>query len=257
MKPPMFETEERGDVAILRLAHGKASALDIELCEGLAATLDALEASPAKAVVLTGSGRIFSAGVDLKRLIEEGAPYVERFFPALAATMLRLFRFEKPLVAAINGHAIAGGCVMALACDYRVMADGGGRIGMPEFHVGVSYPAVVVEIVRAALPANRLAEVLILGTNWKPGEALERGIVNEVVPDGRALDRALEVAALMGSLPAAAFALTKRQLRAPALECLARHGEAIDRESFSIWRSDATRARIRDYVARMLSVPPK
>ena len=253
----MFESEERGDVTILRLAHGKASAMDIELCEGLAAKLDALERSAAKAIVLTGTGRIFSAGVDLKRLIDGGAPYVERFFPALAAAMLRLFRFEKPLVGAINGHAIAGGCVMALACDYRVMADGGGRIGMPEFHVGVSYPAAVVEIVRAALPPNRLAEVLILGTNWKPGEALERGIVNEIVPDERVLERAIEMAAVMGGLPAEAFALTKRQLRAPALEFLAKHGEAIDRESFAIWRSEATLARIRDYVARTLSAPPK
>ena len=248
----MFETEERGDVTILRLAHGKASAMDIELCEALAAKLDALEGSAAKAIVLTGTGRIFSAGVDLKRLIDGGTPYVERFFPALAATMLRLFRFEKPLVAAINGHAIAGGCVMALGCDYRVMADGGGRIGMPEFHVGVAYPAAVVEIVRAALPPNRLAEVLILGTNWTPGEALERGIVNEVVPGERVLERALEVAALMGGLPAEAFALTKRQLRAHALDFLAARGEAIDRESFAIWRSEATIARIRDYVARTL-----
>ncbi|HUP65196.1 MAG TPA: enoyl-CoA hydratase/isomerase family protein [Thermoanaerobaculia bacterium] len=249
----MFESERKGAVAVLRLAHGKASAMDIELVEGLTSKLDELERSDAKAIVLTGSGRIFSAGVDLKRLIDGGVAYVDRFFPALSALVLRLYRIEKPVIAAINGHAIAGGCVMALACDYRVMSSGGGRIGMPEFHVGVAFPASVIEVVRNALPSNRLSEVLMLGNSWKADEALQRGIVDEVVADERVMERGLEVAGVMSGLPADAFALTKRQLRAPSLAFLAREGEALDREAFAIWRSETTQARIRDYVARTLS----
>lgn len=248
----MIELERRNGIAILRLAHGKASAMDIELLEALARKLDEVESSDASAIVLTGTGRIFSAGVDLKRVIEGGAAYVERFFPLLCSSMLRLFAVEKPIVAAINGHAIAGGCVMALACDYRIMSSAGGRIGMPELHVGVSYPAAVLEIVRSAVPPHLVTKILLLGATWTADEALGQGIVNESLPDDRVLDRALEVARVMEGMPAEAIALAKRQLRAPAREVLAAHGAAIDRESLAIWRSDATLDRIKAYVAKTL-----
>src|SRR5690348_4539859 len=104
----MIERETIDGITVLRLAHGKASAMDVELCEAIMRELRG--ANDARAVILTGSGTIFSAGVDLFRMTNEGAPYVDRFFPLLREALEALFRFPRPIVAAVNGHAIAGGC---------------------------------------------------------------------------------------------------------------------------------------------------
>src|SRR5262245_56968480 len=118
----MIDTSEREGVRTLRINHGKAGALDLELCEALHAAFR--EADSARALVLTGTGRIFSAGVDLPRLLADGEPYTRRFLTALDACFRTLFELERPVVAAINGHAIAGGCILACACDARWMAEG-------------------------------------------------------------------------------------------------------------------------------------
>src|SRR5918997_4066562 len=129
----MIERNDHNGIVTLRLAHGKASALDIELVEGLARVVNEIAlADDVRAVVLTGTGSIFSAGVDLFRLTEGGDDYVARFVPPLSRMLLDLFSLPKPLVVAVNGHAIAGGCIFTLTGDYRIMAAGTARIGIPE-----------------------------------------------------------------------------------------------------------------------------
>ena len=106
-----LEVETRGDIAIMKMQHGKASALDLEFTQEIMDTLGALARGPTSAVVLTGSSTIFSAGVDLIRLQSGGTSYIERFVPLLSKLVLTLLEFPRPLIAAINGHAVAGGCV--------------------------------------------------------------------------------------------------------------------------------------------------
>src|SRR6185295_5969986 len=119
---------------------GKASALDLELLVALESALRGEEQSKERALVLTGTGAIFCAGVDLKRIAQGKRQYIEAFLPALERAFERLFFLEKPVVAAINGHAIAGGAVLALACDHRILARGKGMVGTPELKVGVPFP---------------------------------------------------------------------------------------------------------------------
>src|SRR4051812_13759621 len=152
----MIDLTHRGDVAILRMAHGKANALDLEFCAALTTQLEDCERSAAGAIVLTGTDRMFSAGVDLPRLVAGGAAYVREFLPALDRMLQALFSLATPVVAAINGHAIAGGCVMACAADYRIMAREPGRIGVTELLVGVPFPVVPLEIMRFAVPSGHL-----------------------------------------------------------------------------------------------------
>ena len=116
--------EHRSGIAILRMAHGKANALDIEFCDAIAAQFDAARGDDTKAIVLTGQGAMFSAGVDLLRLSEGGAAYVRRFLPALHRLYDAVFFCRKPVVAAVNGHAIAGGCVLQACADRRIAAAG-------------------------------------------------------------------------------------------------------------------------------------
>src|SRR5262249_43491029 len=151
--------ERRGSVALLTLAHGKANALDLELCEAIRVRVEECQASWCRAIVITARGSIFSAGVDLLRVVREGAPYVRRFLPALSRALETTFVGPRPVVAAVNGHAIAGGCILARAADRRLMARGAGRIGVPELLVGVPFPPVPLEIMRFAVPPPQFAQL--------------------------------------------------------------------------------------------------
>ncbi len=244
----MIELENRGSVAVLTLAHGKVNALDDALLAGLSAQLEALERSAARALVISGSGKSFSAGVDLWRVLDGGAHYIEAFVPQLSDTLSRLFSLPRPVVAALNGHAIAGGCVIACACDYRIMADGPGKIGVPELRVGVPFPAVAYEIVRSVVPARYLSRLVYLGALYAPSEASEIGLVDEVVPPERLLERACETAERLAAIPADTFRVTKDQLRRPILERAARVAKWSDAEMARIWASDEVTAAIRAYM---------
>lgn len=241
----MIERELEDGILTLRLAHGKASAMDVELLEALGAELDA--AAEARAVVLTGTGGIFSAGVDLYRLLDGGQPYVDRFVPLLSTFVRALFALPVPVVAAVNGHAVAGGGVMTLAADYRIMAEGTGRIGVPELLVGVPFPAAPLEVVRFAVPRHRLQSLVYLGRMLGPAEALAEGLLDEVVPADALLRRAREVAAQLASLPPDVFRATKQALRAEALARMDGAAE-YDRRAHAIWSAPETHARIRAYM---------
>lgn len=239
----MITRTDNDGIVTLRLAHGKASALDLELCAALESALG--EASKARAVIITGTGSIFSAGVDLFRLTKEGVPYVERFLPALDSMLRTLFWFQRPVVASINGHAIAGGCVIAAACDVRLMATGDGRIGVPELLVGVPFPSLVIEVLRFALAPPYLQELMLRGATYKPIEALKRGVVDEVTDYLDA--RAIAVAQDLAAIDPEAFRLTKLLLRAPVRRNTTSEHEAA---VLAHWSSAETHQKIRDYLAR-------
>jgi enoyl-CoA hydratase len=245
----MIEREIEDGIFTLRLAHGKASALDVELFEALGQALD--EAAEARALVITGTGSIFSAGVDLFRLTEGGDEYVSRFVPMLNDFVRKLFAFPIPVVAAANGHAIAGGGVTVLACDYRLMAEGKGRIGVPELLVGVPMPAPVLEVVRFAVAPDRVQSVLYTGRTFSPSEALAAGLVDEVVDADALPGRAREVAAQLAGLAPEVFRMTKRHLRAEAIARMDRAAD-YDAEALRVWRAPETHQRIRDYLARTI-----
>lgn len=234
----------------LQISHGKANALDLELCLGLDAALAQTETREG-ALILTGAGSIFSAGVDLFKVVDGGRDYVAQFLPALSDLFLRLFMFPRPLVAAINGHAIAGGCILACACDYRVMADGTGRIGLPELHVGVPFPVSAIELLRSVTNPARLEEFLLIGRTYEARDAAAVGLVNEVVPAEAVLDRAASIARELGSRPATSYRITKRFLRGPAAERI-RAAEQDRAELIEAWSAPTTLDAIRGYLARTL-----
>jgi enoyl-CoA hydratase len=246
----MIELTDRNGIAVVTMVHGKANALDVELCDAIAAQFDKLHDAPVKAVVLTGQGRMFSAGVDLVRLGEGGAAYVRRFLPALHRLFDAVFFCPKPVVAAINGHAIAGGCVLQCCADKRIAARGDSRIGVTELLVGVPFPPLAFEVMRHASPPRYLADGMFSGATFTPDVALTRGLIDEIVDAAALLERAFAAAETLAALSPKAFAQTKQQLRQPAMDALERHGKHIDESSMSVWTSDATLGHIRDYVAQ-------
>src|SRR5262245_19721303 len=197
------------------MAHGKANALDVEFCQAITERFERLRTSDSRAVVLTGEGKMFSAGVDLIRLLDEGVEYLRTFLPALATMVETVFFYPKPVVAAVNGHAIAGGCILACAADHRVMARDAGRIGVPELLVGAPFPTLALEIMRFAAAPQRFQELIYGGATFSAQEALPLGLVDEVAEPADLVDRAVTAAERLLALPAPVFALTKSQLRQP------------------------------------------
>jgi enoyl-CoA hydratase/carnithine racemase len=247
----MFDLTLRGRVAVLQMMHGKANAMDLEFCRELMAQVHACTQSTAGALVITGQGRMFSAGVDLPRLVAGGAAYAREFVPAMNHFFETLFAFSKPLVVAVNGHAIAGGCVMTCCADYRIMAKDSGRIGIPELLVGVPFPAVPLEIVRFATPPQHLQTLIYRGLTVTADEALRYGLVDAVANPERTLDEAVAVAESLAAVPFEAFHLTKRLLREPALRQMHAGGIA-DALVQDAWTGDVVQNAVRDYVARTL-----
>jgi enoyl-CoA hydratase len=247
----MIARSQHDGVLTLRLSHGKVSALDVELVDALTRELDGA-AEDVRALVLTGTGSTFSAGVDLFRVTRDGADYVRQFLPVLTQFVRTLFDFPRPVVAAINGHAIAGGCVIALAADARLIAEGDGRIGLPELLVGVPFPTAALEVVRFAVPRERLQSLIFSGRTLSAREALEAGLIDEVVAPAALLDRASEVARQLASIPPPVYRLTKQSLRAEALERIDRAGELPDRLALEVWSAAETHAQIREYLHRTL-----
>jgi enoyl-CoA hydratase len=241
----MLDRSSNKGILTLRLSHGKASAMDIELCETLRTEVESVaQSDDVKAIILTGTGSIFSAGVDLPRMINAGGDYVQRFVNSLDEVLRALFLFPRPVVAAVNGHAIAGGAILAFACDYRLMS--GGRIGVPELLVGVPFPPLALEIVRFAIPQQHLQPMIYMGKTIEADSAKAFGIIDEVVPTEQLLDRATAVATQLAAIPPEAFALTKRQLREPFV------GQRPTRAVNELWDAPSTHNRIREYLAKTI-----
>ncbi len=251
MDKPSIRVESTGGVAVVQMAHGKANTLDTTMCRDLVACLGDLEKDGHRAVVLTGQGPMFSAGVDLLRLHDGGPGYTDEFLPALTDAFLAVFGCPFPVVAAVNGHAIAGGCILVSACDRRVMNADHGRIGVTELLVGVPFPAAALEILRFAVGTHRLQELTLLGRTYPAAEALAFGLIDEAAGEAAVLPRAVEIAGTFAGLPQEPLRYTRRQIRGPALDRISRD-RSTDDAVRGMWNSPAAREAIGEYVQRVL-----
>jgi enoyl-CoA hydratase len=246
----MIDLHSLDGVIIVELAHGKVNALDVEFLKTIRSTFAGLsEDAVVSAVVLSAKGPAFSAGVDLRRVIDEGKAYTRELIEALHATLIEVFSFPKPVVAAVNGPAIAGGCVLACACDRRIASEKA-RIGASELVVGVSFPATALEILRAASPTHA-DEIVFEGRVYEATDAVSVGLIHEVVAPDALVDHAVEVAASLGSIQEEAFRLAKEQLRRPALDLMRSGASKIDAAVTRQWEMPDTRDRIAEQLDRL------
>jgi enoyl-CoA hydratase len=245
-----MELERHDDVTVVRMRGGKGNAMDARLLSSLIALLREAESAGAKAIVVTGDKQFFSAGLALPSIYDLDRPAMRAFIDLFGEAMLQVLRCEVPVVAAVNGHAIAGGCVLALQCDVRVAAAEG-KIGLNEVQLGIGLPAVVVESLRLRVPPTALVQIAVEGTLFTPAEARALGIVDEVVAADAVLPRALERARALAALPGLALAQVRTALRRPALEAIAAHGDADRERWLDTWFSPPARQRIGEVVARL------
>jgi enoyl-CoA hydratase len=217
---PIHRTIE-GTVDVLRLELPGGNALGHATIEALHEGLDAALRGPARAVVLTGTGKIFSTGLDIVDAYGYERPALERYVEAFDGLFRDLFSYPKPLVAAVNGHAIAGGCILALAADVRLMSDGPFGIGIPEVSLGIPFPAAAFEVSRAAVRASAETDAFLLGKRFSPAEAVAAGMIHEVVAPDLLVAAAIARATALASQPPAALRTVKAYLRQPVVERIA------------------------------------
>jgi enoyl-CoA hydratase len=227
-------------VSLVRFDHPPVNALDLDLLDDVVVTMRGLDGP----VVITGAGRCFSAGVDLPAIVDGGAEYTDRFMTSLSAAFLAVFDHPAPVVAAINGHAIAGGCVFAMAADIRLMSAG--TIGLTELAVGGMFPMSALEICRYAMGTSATQAALGAGT-VDVSAAAALGWVDEVVAADELLPRATTLARELAEYAPAAYEMTKQQLHRPARTAIDAGAETDDVVRTS-WMSEETHARITAYM---------
>ena len=236
----MTDPEVTDGVTIVRFDNPPVNALDLDLLEVITASMRKVEGP----VVITGAGRCFSAGVDLRALADGGAEYAGRFVTALSEAFLAVFDHPAPVVAAINGHAIAGGCVLAMCADVRLMS--GGTIGLTELSVGVPFPVAALEICRFVMGTS-VTRAALQAKTIDADTALARGWVDAVVPNDELISQATATARELGQYSPAAYAATKRQLHQPACAAI-EAGAEMDATVRASWVNEETRGRIAAFV---------
>jgi enoyl-CoA hydratase len=243
----VIEVRTQGAVLVLTFSSGRVNALDVEFADELTEAVRESQRAGGAPLVVTGAGRVFSAGVDLDRVVKGGAEYTDRLIPALSDLFVALFGYPGPTVAAVNGAAIAGGCVLACACDRRVMTSSG-QIGASEVRVGVPFPVAALEVMRYAC-GHRAEEVLLGGRIYRDAEAVEMRLVDRIVTDDL-IDAAIAEASDLAQVPADAYHHTKSQLRNPTLARIG-NGADIDLEVRRLWGAQENRQRITAYLERL------
>ncbi len=223
--------EGSAPVAHLRLDDGKANALNAALVDALEGAIGRAGIDGAGALVIWGRPGCFSGGIDLKVLRRDDIGSRLAELSRIASALLALWTAPIPTIAAVTGHAIAGGAVLAMACDRRIAIDDPAfRVGVNETALGMVLPTWALVICRAAIRPDRVTDTMLLGSIYPPAEAAATGMIERAVP-AAGFDAAVEAAALAAAaLPTAAYAGTKRQLRGAEAE---RAATEIDREMSS------------------------
>lgn len=253
-KPAVTWSVENG-VAVVTMARAHANAINDDLVEGLITAFHDAEDDPdVRGVLLRAEGKLFCPGLDLRELIVLDRPEMEGFMERFGACVLVLYGFRKPFIAALQAHALAGGFVLAMTADWRILRRGS-MVGLNEVKVGVPLPYGVAHIVRETIPKSRETEVALLGRNYRDDEALAAGLVHEVVDADAFEDACRARLDEFVTKDTQAFALTKRYLRSATIERIRATADLLVPEFLDAWFSAPTRARIEEIVAGLEKRP--
>lgn len=255
MADAIIELRRVEHVTVMTLAAGKANAFDPPLLDALSEAVPRAIADGARALVITGEGAIFSGGLALPTLITYSRAQLHQLMVTFARAMRTVLEAPIPVVAAINGNAIAGGCVLALMCDARVMVarteKGAPRIGLNEAQLGLGLPAVVMEPARARVPLASHTRVMLEGRLFHPVGALEVGLIDEISEPERFESRALERAMELSTAAPLAYAQIKGALLRPIVEAIERTEQSQIEPWLDTWFSDEGQRRLHAALARI------
>lgn len=244
--------EQRDGVTIAKLRRGVTNALDLQCVNELAEVVGETRRNPdVHSLVLTSANdKFFSIGFDIPQLFALGRDEFGHFYHAFNRVCLDLYTLPKPTVAAITGHAIAGGCILALCCDYRLIAEGRKLMGLNEVKLALPVPYPADCMLRSLVGARHAREVMESGEFYPPEASLGMGMVDQLLALEQVVESAVEKAAGLGSLPAVAYGLIKRnRVEVVEAEILAQREEK-ERLFLDCWTSEEARGRLREAIEK-------
>lgn len=242
-------------VAVITLSSGKANALSAALVQELSSALrESRENSDVASLILTGGeSRFLSFGLDVRYLVNLDRQDMAAFLKHLNTLLRRLYTFPKPTVAAINGHAMAGGLLLAMATDYRIGAEGDFSIGLSEVNLGIAAPAAAIRMLSRRVGHRTTTELCLSGTVFHPTEALTMGIYSELVPITNLMGRAMAKATELAEHAPEGLALNKRFLSSEVFDIDEERAHREDEAWLDAWFHPATRGRLEALAERKAS----
>ena len=228
-------------IATVALNRGKVNALNEALVEQLDSCFVDLERDQTvKAIIFTAQGKFFSFGFDIPEFLSYSKEAFTRYLTKFTKLYTSLFLFPKPIVAALNGHTIAGGCMLALACDSRIMTSGKAKISLNEISFGSSVFAGSVEMLKFCAGPKNAESVLYSGAMYTAEEAIQLGLIDRVSSPENLMDEARKVARDFAAKDLLAFRALKSLLRKPVAEEMVKREKESIREFVDIWYSENT-----------------
>jgi Delta3-Delta2-enoyl-CoA isomerase len=228
-------------IATVTLSRGKVNALNEAMVEEIHGGFRAIETDGAvRAVILTGQGKFFTFGFDIPEFLSYSNESFSRYLRKFSGLYTYMFTFPKPIIAALNGHSIAGGCMLATACDCRLMVTGKARISLNEINFGSSVFAGSAAILKYCVGDRNAQEILYSGKMYSAEDAANLGLVNKVTKEEDLASEASRVAQELAGKDGAAFRSIKSLLRTPVAEEMTRTEEASLKEFVDIWYSEST-----------------
>lgn len=209
-------TTDTDGVSTIVMDDGKVNALDVSVFRTLDAAFDAC--ADDAAIVLAGRAGMFSAGVDMRLMPTLDRAGLTELLVTFARTTHRIWLEPRPVVAAVTGHAVAAGTILAMACDHAIAAEGDYRWGLTETTIGFALPNWVIALARGNVRADRLDDLALSGAAVSPSQAVECGFADALVPASQVVEFAQRKARELAALPRPAYAATKRRLRGRASE---------------------------------------
>lgn len=239
------QIERAGSIRQITLCRGKVNALNPEILADLHSAFDSIRGDETvRAVILTGRGSFFSFGFDIPEFLTYSRDDFRAYLQQFTDFYTDLFVYAKPVVAALNGHAVAGGCMLATACDYRVMVSGKAKIGLNEVTFGASLFAGSVKMLRQLVGGRNAERIALLGQLVTADEAAGLGLVDRVCPPEELSAVARRVAEGFAQSDRSALASVKRLLREPIAQRMRRAEPASIEEFLDIWYSKSTQTQL-------------
>ena len=248
--PHLIAITDHGTVRELRLDRPPANALSPDLIAALREAVTAAPGAGARALVLSGAPGMFSAGLDVPYLLTLDRTVMAAAWRDFYALLHALAASPIPIAVAITGHAPAGGTVLALYCDWRVMAEGDFKLGLNEVRVGLQLPPVIFAALKRQVGPRQAERLATTGLLLRPAEAERVGLVDELAPAERAVERAIEWCQALLALPPEAMALTRQEARADLVALFDEVEAELQSTAQSWWRAE-TQTVLRELVERL------
>ena len=244
--------ELEGGVAVVRLSRGVTNALNLELVAGLSQVINEakLDAAICGLVLASANDKFFSIGFDIPQLYHLPPDEFAIFYRAFNRLCLDLYTLPKPTAAAITGHATAGGCILALCCDYRMIAQGHKLMGLNEIKLGVPAPYFADRILRQLVGQRLARDIIDTGAFYNPEQSLDLGLIDQVLPLAEVIPAAIEKCHGLGSHPRKAFAEIKRYRTGHVSQEAEPRLEETDRAFIDCWYAQTARERLQEAISK-------